>query len=174
MPNRCAGGLWSDVALDPPGFVSIRNGKFYCDERPFYFHGVTNFGLVINPAGNDSNAAVDSVFSWCNANGLRVLRCWGFYDGPSVLLRSFQNPRGVIAPAWWIGGSGTRGMDWVLKRATDYNVRVLLSFTNGWPEDFGGMKQYAQWGIDAGLFTGTATANKYRFITHTTLKQWFK
>src|SRR5262245_18479238 len=163
------------MALSPPGFVYVRKGNFYCDYKPFHVAGVVNFGLILNPASFDSNAAVDSVLSWCNTNGITVVRCWAFWDGPNAFSgRSFQNPRGTITSGWWTGGDGVHGMDWVLKRATDFNVRLFLSFNNGWPEEFGGVKQYAQWGIDAGKFAGPASSQKHQFFTHADLRQWYK
>src|SRR5205814_5015299 len=68
------------------------------------------------------------------------------------------------APAYNDGATGLQKLDYVIYKAGQLNLRLVIAFTNNW-RDFGGMDQYVRW--HGGGFHDD-------FYSNATIKQWYK
>jgi mannan endo-1,4-beta-mannosidase len=137
------------------------SGVFLSQGKPFCFSGANNYYLSYK-----DKAMVDDVFAQAKAMGLKVLRTWAFIDRgslddsvPSLNHNEWEPPgtkEGVYfqywdtaakAPAYNEGAEkedGLRRLDYVLAKAAENDIKMILVLTNNWKE-FGGMDQYLAW-----------------------------
>jgi mannan endo-1,4-beta-mannosidase len=123
---------------------------------------------------------------------MKVVRIWGFYDkdnngDPAIIQYSPGN----------FNEHALRALDFVLLKAGQYNLRVIITLVNNW-EDYGGMNQYIEWLsktspsskliqsqkiIYRSLFKSENSAyyryfvNGYKhddFYSHPIVKEWYK
>src|SRR4030095_9713904 len=79
---------------------------------------------------------VDEVLREARSLGSTVLRTWAFSDG--ARWNALQIAPGVYDEDVFVG------LDYVVHRASEEGLRVLLPLVNNWP-DYGGMDQYVAW-----------------------------
>jgi mannan endo-1,4-beta-mannosidase len=137
------------------------SGVFLSQGKPFCFSGSNNYYLTYK-----DKVMVDDVFAQAKALGLKVLRTWAFEDRgslddsvPSLEHNEWEPPgtaQGVYfqywdtqsnAPAYNEGAEkddGLRRLDYVLAKAAESDIKMILVLTNNWKE-FGGMDQYLKW-----------------------------
>lgn len=147
-PNT-AGAL--DAGLNAPA-------NFELEGRPFCFAGANNYYLASKPA-----PMVDDVLLAAKALNLPVVRMWAFLDigsldGSVPHVDPWGDKRsgkkdGVyfqyFDPAskrvlYNEGSDGLPKLDYVLAKAADVGIKLILVLTNNW-RDFGGMDQYLRW-----------------------------
>jgi len=156
QPKAAPGSEISSVEpTDAPSGVFLNQGK------PFCFAGSNNYYLTYK-----DKVMVDDVFAQAKALGLKVLRTWAFEDRgslddsvPSLEHNEWEPPgtkQGVYfqywdtvakAPAYNEGAEkddGLRRLDYVLAKAAENDIKMILVLTNNWKE-FGGMDQYLKW-----------------------------
>ncbi|CDM70443.1 Endo-beta-mannanase [Clostridium bornimense] len=119
--------------IDTTDFVVTDGNKFKINDENFYFAGTNNYYLTFAP-----NAMVDDVFNSAKSMGLKVMRTWGFIDGESKSDVVMQPSLGVYDE------DGFKKFDYVVKKASDYGIKLIVPFVNNWDE-FGGMNQYIKW-----------------------------
>jgi mannan endo-1,4-beta-mannosidase len=161
-----AAGPSAQPAGVPPGLIAVEptdtpSGVFMQHGKPFCFAGSNNYYLTYK-----SKAMVDDVFAQAKAMGLRVLRTWAFIDRgavddsvPSTDRNAWEPPGtkdGVYFQYWDRSAKttaynegeeeddGLRRLDYVLAKAAENDIKVVLVLTNNWKE-FGGMDQYLEW-----------------------------
>lgn len=141
------------------------SGVFFEQGAPFCFSGSNNYYLTYQ-----DKVMVDDVFAQAKAMGLKVLRTWAFIDRgsldgsmPSTDVNDWEphgTKKGVYFQYWdpiakavaYNEGAekddGLRRLDYVLAKAAEHGIKLILVLTNNWKE-FGGMNQYLQWfGLD--------------------------
>jgi mannan endo-1,4-beta-mannosidase len=116
--------------------------------RTFRVVGGANYYLMYK-----SPAMVDAVLETAAANGFNVVRMWGSIDignqDGSNSIRGkadgvyFQYWDGA-APAYNDGPDGLEHLDYVIYKAGQLGLRLMIPFVNNW-NDFGGMDQYVRW-----------------------------
>jgi len=146
------------LAVQP---TNTPSGVFLNQGKPFCFAGSNNYYLTYK-----DKVMVDDVFAQAKALGLKVLRTWAFEDRgslddsvPSLEHNPWEPPgtaQGVYfqyfdtktkAPAYNEGAEqddGLRRLDYVLSKAAENDIKMILVLTNNWKE-FGGMDQYLKW-----------------------------
>jgi len=138
------------AASGQEGFVTRQGTQLKLDGKPFKFYGSNNYYLMYQ-----SRAMADDVFADAQAAGFSVLRTWawldiGNQDGSNSVA---GKANGVYlqywdpvanAPAYNDGPDGLERLDYVLYRARQSGIKLVLAFTNNW-SDFGGMDQYVRW-----------------------------
>ena len=159
-----------DNDVDSTGKPFIRrNGEvLHARGLPFHAAGTNNYYLLYQ-----SKQMVDDVFARASAAGFNVLRTWGYFDighqdgsdsiggkQNGVYLQSFDG----TAPAYNDGDDGMKRLDYVLYKASQSKLRLIISFVNNWDE-FGGMAQYVRW-----------AGGQYHdeFYTSATIRGWYK
>ena len=163
------------------GFVTAEDGKFKLDGSDFYYSGTNCYYLNFKPAED-----VDTLLEEASDMGLSVIRTWGHLDvgtmtdqvdeeGVPVFEGSIDGgaKEGVYyqyfdaeknEPVVNEGEMGLQKMDYVLAKAQEEDIKILLTFTNNWTP-FGGMKQYLSWaGVD----------DQDAFYTNEKIKGWYK
>lgn len=118
------------------GIVSAQGGKFFLGANEFRFVG-TNAYFMLDAATDGSRHHTDEMMKLANALGFTVLRTWAFLDGTKYGA-ALQPSAGVYNEAAF------RELDYVLAKANEHGVRLILTLVNNWQE-FGGIPQYLEW-----------------------------
>ncbi|NLZ61349.1 MAG: cellulase family glycosylhydrolase [Acholeplasmataceae bacterium] len=184
-------GFIEKTILDRPNlvteFVTSRNGYFYEgeSETPFRFLGTNNYNLHYK-----SDAMIDDVIIQAADMGIKVIRMWAFFDGwedegranyaygqiaPGVYDKT---PKEYFGETLYDRNTGLEKdpvhildrVDYTIRRAGQYGIRVELVLTNYYPE-FGGMQMYANW---YNTLNPGANVSKTAFYTNETMKGWYK
>lgn len=152
---QASDGLLAVDPTDTPSAVFLHRGK------PFCFTGSNNYYLSYK-----DEAMVDDVFVQAKAMGLKVLRTWAFIDRGSIddsvpstdrnEWEPYGTKQGVYFQYWDTAtqsvaynegaekNDGLVRLDYVLAKAGENDVKLVLVLTNNWKE-FGGMNQYLKW-----------------------------
>jgi mannan endo-1,4-beta-mannosidase len=157
--------------LDPRVFPPA---TFEVDGAPFCFGGSNNYYPIFKP-----RPVVDDLFEAAVALDMKVMRVWGMIDRGS-LDGSVPNAdpdggdkQGVYfqywdpvkkAPAYNDGDNGLERLDYVLAKAGELKLKLIVVLINNW-RPFGGIDQYLIWyGRD----------KHHEFFTAPELKQAYK
>jgi mannan endo-1,4-beta-mannosidase len=133
-------------------------------DSPFYFVGTNNYYLMVYAADPGLRTHVDEVLSDASTMGIKVVRTWAFNDGSSQW-NALQTQPGVYNETVF------QGLDYVLKKADELGLRLILPLVNNW-DDYGGMNQYVAWDATYG---GEPTAASHDdFYTDSDVKGWYK
>lgn len=168
-------------------FVISKDGYFFEGDSttPFRFLGTNNYNLHYK-----SDAMIDDVIIQAADMGIKVIRMWAFFDGWQDEGRANyaygQIAPGVynVSPVDYFGevlydrNTGLRKdpvnildrVDYTIRRAGQYGIRVVLVLTNYYPE-FGGMDMYANW---YNTLNPGQSVTKSAFYTNETIKGWYK
>jgi mannan endo-1,4-beta-mannosidase len=144
-PALGAAGAAPAFADSSAGFVTRTGSELKLDGKPFKFFGSNNYYLMYK-----SRLMTDDVFNDAQAAGFTVLRTWGWLDlapdgsgaSDGVSFQSWDAAAGH--PVYNDGPNGLERLDYVLYRARQAGVKLVIPFTNNWA-DFGGMDQYVRW-----------------------------
>jgi mannan endo-1,4-beta-mannosidase len=165
-PERWAAtGL--DVNLNPPA-------NFELEGQPFCFGGSNNYYPIYKP-----RPVVDHLFHAAKQLNMRVLRVWGMMDRGSLdgsvpdsdpdggekdgVYFQYWDPL-KKAPAYNDGPNGLQRLDYVLAKAAELDIKLIIVLLNNW-RAFGGIDQYLLWyGRD----------KHHEFFTQPELKQAYK
>lgn len=161
------GATFSAASVKRAQFVTRAGPQLRLDGRPFRFSGTNNYYLTYK-----SNAMVDAVLQSAAKNDFKVLRTWGFLEASSPSATDNSGPKeGVYLQTWGNGrpvvnegASGLQKLDYVIYRAGQLGIKLVIPLTNNWA-DFGGMDQYVKW-----------RGGKYHdeFYTDPTIRAWYK
>src|SRR3954453_1169324 len=134
--------------------------------KTFHFAGTNNYYLP-----SSSRPMVDDELATAAAQGFDVVRTWGFLEQPKngVQFQSWDSATG--APAFNDGPTGLEHLDYVIAKAGQLGLRLVIPFTNNWG-DFGGMDQYVNWRADSTGSTGPRFHDS--FYTDPVIRQWYK
>lgn len=172
---------------DRTGFVTADGTQFKMDGSTFYYAGTNNYYINFKP-----KYEVDKVIEDAAAMGLKVIRTWGHLDagtmtdevdkdGSPVFTDSVDGPgskEGVYyqyfdadlnKPVVNEGTDGLNRLDYVIYKAEQEGIKLLIDFTNNW-EAFGGMAQYVKWA----QLAGENVTGHDDFYTNETIKGWYK
>ncbi|HEX8628219.1 MAG TPA: cellulase family glycosylhydrolase, partial [Catenuloplanes sp.] len=136
--------------------------------KPFPIAGTNNYYLMYK-----SKAMVDDVLDDAAAAKFTVLRTWGWLDignqdgtnsvagiADGVYFQYWDGQR----PAYNDGPNGLQRLDYIIWKAKQNGIRLVIPFTNNWG-DFGGMDQYVRW---------RGGTHHDDFYTDPTIRQWYK
>jgi mannan endo-1,4-beta-mannosidase len=159
-------------------FVKQAGPELRLHGKKFRFAGTSNYYLMYK-----SRLMVDDVLDAAAAQGFRVLRMWGSLDigDPSVPATSIRGPSDGVyfqywdpaagAPAYNDGPDGLQRLDYVIAKAGQLGLRLVIPFVNNW-NDFGGMDQYVRW---RDLSTPPdQTWYHDSFYTDPVIRQWYR
>ncbi len=116
---------------------------------------------------------VDNVLTTAAAQNLNTMRTWGFIDvgnqdGPN----SVDGPHNGVYFHYWDGSApafndvdtGLKHLDYVIYKASQLNIKLVIPFVNNY-DQFGGMDQYVRW--KGGQYHD-------QFYSDPTIRQWYK
>lgn len=169
------------------GFVKTDGTKFTLDGSPFYYAGTNCYYLNFKQQADIDNELDDAA-----AMGLKVVRTWGDIDAGVKTGQVDSNGYPVFSnnsdgsgqkdgiyyqyfdstqnkPIVNGGADGLQKLDYVIYKASQKGMKLLIDFTNNW-SDFGGMNQYVLWAKQAG-----ENVNGHDdFYTNAKIKDWYK
>ncbi|PYQ04603.1 MAG: hypothetical protein DMF82_10230 [Acidobacteria bacterium] len=129
-------------------FVRRVGRALYLRGNAFRIAGASNYYLMYK-----SRAMVDDLLDTAAASGFNVVRLWGSLeignqDGSNSINRKaegvyFQYWDGG-APAYNDGPDGLQRLDYVVYKAGQLGLELIIPFVNNW-NGFGGMDQYVRW-----------------------------
>ena len=149
-------------------FVKQTGPELRLHGRLFRFAGSNNYYLMYK-----SQFMVDDVLNAAAAQGFRVMRVWGSLDiGNQDGSNSIRGKADGVyfqywdgsAPAYNDGEDGLQSLDYVIYRAGQLGIKLVIPFVNNW-NDFGGMDQYVRW-----------RGGQYhdQFYTDPVIRTWYK
>jgi mannan endo-1,4-beta-mannosidase len=152
-------------------FVRRVGSKLVLGGKEFRFGGSNNYYLMYK-----SPLMVDDVLNDAKAAEFTVIRHWGFLEigdpvtgegsirgkADGIYLQYWDAAAG--RPAYNDGADGMQKIDYILWKAGQLGLKVVIPLTNNWG-DFGGMDQYVRW-----------RGGQYHddFYTDPTIRQWYK
>ena len=149
-------------------FVKQTGPDLRLNGKLFRFAGTNNYYLMYK-----SQFMVDDVLQTAAAHGFKVLRMWGSLeignqDGSNSLQGKadgvyFQFWDGT-KPAYNDGADGLMHLDYVIYRAGQLGIKLVIPFVNNWSA-FGGMDQYIHW---------MGGSYHDQFYTDAQIRAWFK
>ena len=168
----------SVYAAQNQGFVQRNGNTLRLDGKQFRFAGSSNYYLMYK-----SQFMVDDVLNAAAGNNFRVMRIWGSLDigDPNDPSTSLRGPADGVyfqywdassgAPAYNDGSTGLEHLDYVVYKAGQLGLKLVIPFVNNW-NDFGGMDQYVRW-RDNSTPDGQTWYHD-SFYTDPVIKQWYK
>lgn len=153
-------------------FVNRNGHVLYHRGVPFRIAGSNNYYPMYV-----SQFMVDDLLTTAAANSFNVMRVWGFLDiGNQDGTNSVEGSNGLshngvyfhfwdgTEPAFNDGADGLQHLDYVIYKAGQLHLKLIIPFVNNWT-DFGGMDQYVRWAN--GQFHD-------QFYTDPAIRQWYK
>lgn len=154
----------------------VRNGaELEVAGQPFRFAGSNNYYLMYS-----SRFMVNDVLEAAQRAGFNTLRTWGFLDiGNADGSDSVRGPSngvyfqywGGSAPTYEDGPNGLERLDYIVQRAGQLGLRLVIPLVNNW-NDFGGMDQYVRWRDSAD--PGPREWFHDDFYTDPTIRSWYQ
>jgi len=128
--------------------------SFELDGKPFCFGGSNNYYPIFKP-----RPVVDDLFLAAKALDMRVMRVWAMMDRGSLdgkvpnadpdggekegVYFQYWDPA-KNAPAYNDGPRGLERLDYVLAKAAELDLKLIVVLINNW-RAFGGIDQYLMW-----------------------------
>lgn len=161
-------GCASTTAPQTAEFVQRDGASLVVGQQPFRFAGTNNYYLMYK-----SKTMVDDVLETAAANNFGVVRHWGSIeigeqDGSGSVdgIKDgvyFQYFDGQV-PRYNDGPDGLERLDYVVYRAGQLKLRLIIPLVNNW-KAFGGIDQYVKW--RGGTYHD-------EFYTDTTIRGWYQ
>ncbi|KAG8844040.1 hypothetical protein FRB96_003304 [Tulasnella sp. 330] len=131
----------------PAGFVTTLGMNFELDGKHFDYLGANSFWLPLLSTTTD----VDKTFAGMQAEGVRVVRTWGFNAINTTELATAKATNLTYYQVWSpdgtyainIGPQGLERLDYVVQTAGKYGIKLIINFTNDWI-GYGGINLYLQ------------------------------
>ncbi|HEU5103074.1 MAG TPA: hypothetical protein VFU22_28825 [Roseiflexaceae bacterium] len=129
-------------------FVKQAGPELRLHGKVFRFAGSNNYYPMYK-----SEFMVDDVLNTAASQGFRVMRVWGSLDiGNQDGSNSIRGKADGVyfqywdgsAPAYNDGADGLQHLDYVIYKAGQVGLRLVIPFVNNW-NDFGGMDEYVRW-----------------------------
>src|SRR3990172_9219588 len=125
-------------------FVTVRDGRFYCRDKPYYFIG-TNYWygpLLASPGATGDRQRLARELDFLAAHGMRNLRILAGAEGPddqpSRVTPGLQQSPGKYSEEL------LAGLDYLLAEMAKRDMKAVLYVNNTW-EWSGGYAQYLNW-----------------------------
>jgi len=149
-------------------FVKRVGAVLRMNKQPFRFAGSNNYYLMYK-----SQFMVDDVLETAAANDFTVMRVWGSLDiGNQDGSNSIHGKADGVYFQYWDGSKpayndgedGLKRLDYVIYKAGQVGVKLIIPFVNNWSA-FGGIDQYVRW-----------RGGQYHddFYTDPVIRQWYK
>ncbi len=158
-------------------FVSTRGIDFTVGGKVFPVVGANNYYPMYS-----SPTMVDALFEKAAQSGFNTMRVWGFFaigsPGGGAVPTLADGDKGVYfqywddaagAPAFNDGANGLENLDYVVAKAGEEGLRLILPLTNNWSA-FGGMDQYLLWAQAA----GQSVDSHDDFYTDAVVREWYE
>jgi len=130
--------LGSIAFAENTGFITTDGDNFDWEGEDFYFSSSNQYYLAYK-----SKVMITEVLQDARDLGMKVFRTWGFSEANWKDGFCFQPEPGVY------NNRTFKKMDYIINKANNYGIRLIIPLVNNWDDDFGGMMQYAAWSASA-------------------------
>jgi mannan endo-1,4-beta-mannosidase len=131
-----------NVTDAPADFAQVKNGELILKGKPFRFSATNSYRLL------ESWVDVDRYFKTLKDLKINVVRMWGFANAEAPQSRQnilIYNPQpGVWPPRLEYPEDTWKRFDYVLKKAKDHGIYIILPLANYWDE-FGSIAMLNGW-----------------------------
>lgn len=141
-------------------FVRTNGLHFELRGSPFFANGFNAYWLMYMASDPTQQHKVSIAFREASSRGLAVARTWAFNDGGGNALQ--YSPGSYNEHMF-------KGLDFVISEARRYGIKLILSLVNNY-ENFGGKKQYVEWGRNGGQNIGSDD----EFFTNYVVRGYYK
>jgi len=119
-------------------FVQRAGNRLMLNGQPYYFNTANNDHLY-----HWSHFMIDDVLEDAKGLGLTAFRTWASSEGQNSWKDGFcfQPDPGVYDEPTF------RQMDYIIAKAKEKGIRLILPLINNWDDGFGGMPQYVRWSL---------------------------
>jgi len=162
-------------AQPPDEFVRAEGTGFVLNGQPFYAPGTNSYYLLTYGAGDSRSgeegyqgprAYVDEILTDAANMNLKVVRTWAFCDGADQW-NALQTAPGEYDERVF------RGLDYVVYKAGELGLRLILPFVNTL-DDYGGMAQYVAWDAEYASYPDDVATEHNDFYTDADIRRWYK
>lgn len=148
-------------------FITARDSKFMLKGKELRFFGFNAYYLQTEASDSRKKYVVDDVFSFAKNSGFKVIRTWAFNNSdsayPGVIFSKPYEPR----------EQGLIGLDYVIAKAKEYDLLLILSLANNSP-DYGGIEQYIRWANQYLAAQSSKSFSQNHFFTDDSIISWYK
>lgn len=133
-----------DAARTRRGFVTVRDGKFLLDSKPYYYIG-TNYWygpLLASPGATGDRERLAKELDFLAAHGMKNLRILAGAEGPDD--QPFRVTPGLQQSPGKYNQDLLAGLDYLLAEMAQRDMKAVLYVNNTW-EWSGGYAQYLNW-----------------------------
>lgn len=126
----------ASAAEDEDCFVQRDGNHLVLNGHPYYFNSGNNDHLY-----HWSHFMIDDVLEDAKGLGLTALRVWASSEGENSFKDGFcfqPNPRQYHEPTFL-------QMDYIISKAREKGIRLIVPLVNNWDDGYGGMPQYVRW-----------------------------
>jgi mannan endo-1,4-beta-mannosidase len=151
------------TASAPDTFVQRDGAELSVNGSRWFFSGANSYQLT-DP--HSSTEKVDRIFERADELDLDVLRTWAFCTG--------QEGRCFQPWAWHHDETALKRLDYVVKKAREYDLRLILALAGNW-DHYGGMHKYVEWTSASShddFYTNQECRNIYKNHVQTILNRW--
>lgn len=149
-------------------FFYSKDKKFFLHDSEFHFLGFGVYYLQWMSADSSSKYIIDDVFRISKQTGIKVIRTWAFNSSSDSLKKST-----IRYSPYNIREEGLRALDYVIFKAKEYDVNIVLTLENNF-SDFGGINQYIEWANTLLTPFTNKIYNHNDFFTDDSIKSWYK
>lgn len=148
-------------------FATARDSKFILKGKEFRFFGFNAYYLQTEAADSRRKYIVDDVFSFAKNLGFKVIRTWAFNNSDSIY------PGVISSKPYESKEQGLIGLDYVIAKAKEYDLLLILSLANNSP-DYGGIEQYISWANKYLSSPSSQIFAHHHFFTEDSIINWYK
>ena len=131
--------LFAAVSLaQDTSFVRREGPALTLTGKPFFAIGANCYYLHDLAAQGDTVHLIQVLRS-ARELGFTAIRTWGFHEGTDS-----SNPAVIQFAPGHYNERALRALDYVVAKASEYSLRLVISFVDNW-DYYGGMNQYVRW-----------------------------
>jgi len=151
--------------LAQSSFVAVDSARFELGGKQFRFLGA-NATYLYQQAAYGRHFIVDEVFTDLKKMKVKVVRIGAHYESENLL-----DPAVIMTAPNEYNENALRALDYVLMKAKEYNLKLILILGNNW-KHYGGIPQYVKWANTQKISTKTFEHDD--FYRDETIRTWFK
>jgi mannan endo-1,4-beta-mannosidase len=130
-----------------PSFVTVKDHKFYVNNKPYYYVGTNYWYGSLLGLEKDKSRGLDRLrreLDFLKANGVTNLRLMAGAEGSGMINGVLRVGPPLQPRPGEFNGEVLRGLDLVLSEMGKRDMKAVVFFSNNW-EWSGGFQQYLTW-----------------------------
>ena len=159
----------STITIIPQNqFVIACDSKFMLNGKDLKFFGLNAYYLQTYASDSRKRYIVDDVFSFAQNAGFKVIRTWAFNNNSDSVY-----PGVISLKPQELLEQGLIGLDYVVAKAKEYDLLLILTLANNFP-DYGGIEKYIRWANQYLRQPSSRLFSHNHFFTEDSIVNWYK